>query len=158
MNRKESASSTAVKPVNNSKFDFKVFGILLLASLLASLATIPYALALLYQKTSAPPISLMVIGGLFNFVLLTLPLASLGLGLGSRVGLGIPKIEMMLNQVPSNYHRFRSSIMPAIVLGTVGGIFVQAASILFQPYLPKELVEVEHPSFIPSLPGRTHLK
>lgn len=149
---KSSSNSPPAKLVKNSTFDVKVFGTLLFVSLLASLATIPYALDLLAQKTSALPMQ-MLLGVLINFVLLTLPLTSLGLWLGSKVGLGTPKIEAILSKRPHNQHQFQPSILPAIVLGTVGGIFVQAASILSQPYLPQELTEVEHPAFLPSLLG-----
>ena len=152
MNNEKSSDSVAARPVNSSKFDFQVFGALLLASLIASLATIPYASALLYQD-STTPIPEMLLGGLFNFVLLTLPLASLGLWLGPKVGLGVLGIEAIQKKVPQNYRRLQSSILPAIILGTVGGIFVRVVSVLSEPYLPEELAQIKPPGLVASLLG-----
>ena len=151
MKNHEITTSIKTSQANNSKFSFKVFWALLLASILASLSTIPYASALLYQKTSSPPMSEMLIGGLLNFVVLTVPLTSLGLWLGSKVGLGTPELETILTKVPPNYRRFRSSILSAIILGVVGGIFIHAISILYQPYLPSELMKTKSPGFLKAL-------
>ena len=132
------------------KFNLQVFGWLLLASLLACLASIPYLWDLFYRD-SATPLSQILINKSLDFVLLTLPLASLGLWLSPKVGLGAPEIEAIVNKVPKKYRRLQSSIMPAVVLGTVGGIFVQVVAILSQSYLPAELNQIELPSFLSSL-------
>ena len=146
-------NSIKIDRANHSKFSFQIWGILLLTSLVASLATIPYASALLYQN-SAPPISTMLAIALLDFVILSVPLTSLGLWSSSKLGLGTPVLEAILtNGRPQNYHRFRPLILMAVVLGLVGGIFIHAIDILSQPFLPSELMEVEIPSFFPALLG-----
>ena len=145
MNERENRNSSVTY-----KFNLPVFGWLLLASLLASLAAIPYLWHLFYRD-SATPLLKVLLYALSDFLVLTLPLASLGLWLSSRVGLGAPEIEAMVNKVPKKYRHLQSSILPATVLGAVGGIFVLAVSILSQPYLPAELNEVELSGFFPSL-------
>jgi membrane protease YdiL (CAAX protease family) len=75
----------------------------------------------------------------------------LGLRLGSRIGLGAPEIEAIINKRPRNQRHLQSSILPAIVLGTVGGIFLQVVGIIYKPYMPPELTQIEPPGFIPAL-------
>lgn len=133
--------------------NLQVWVILLLASVLASLARIPYVSAILYQKTSPPPMSSILRSELLNFVVLILPTVSLGLWLGSKVGLDTSKIKTVLLKAPGTYRRFQSSILTAVILGTVGGIFILAISALSRPFMPSEMTDIEHPSFFPSLLG-----
>lgn len=153
MNSHKSTDSIRAYQVNNSKFSFRTLEVLLLVSLLASLAKIPYTSALLYQKTSVPPIHSILINILFSFVLITIPLTTVGLWLGPKVGLGTPELEAMLTKVPKSYRRLQFSILPATILGIVCGIFINVVSILSQPFLPSELIKTELPGFFPALLG-----
>lgn len=151
MKSSKSTNLNSFYRANNYKFSLQVFLILLLASFVASIAAIPYSSALLYQDTLAPPKYLMFKVVLFEFIVLTVPLLTIGLWLGSSVRLGTPHLRAMSLKVSGSFRRFQSSIFPSIVLGILCGIFICIINILFSSFLPPELEEIKLPGFFPAL-------
>ena len=133
---------------DHPRLKFQVFGTLLGAFLLASLAGIPYSLALLKQQ--APPIGAMLLGVLLQLAITAL-IAALGLWLGSKVRLGVPILQRLLAGTPDALPRFLASLRPAISLGVIGGGLLIIASEALKPLLPQALVQTEIPGPLPAL-------
>ncbi len=138
---------------NNLKSNLQFLGILLLASVLASLAGIPYSSSFIDREASESPVYSLLIGELFNFILLTVPLTTLGLWLGPKVGLGAPNLRELLIRNPEHYRHFQSLVLPAVSLGIAGGIVTHVVSVLSEPFLPSELTKFESPGVLPALLG-----
>lgn len=144
-------SFTKTNRANDYNFSLKVYFFLLVASLLASLAIIPYSSALLFQETLAPPKSVMLKAELSNFVILTMPLSTIGLLLSPKVRLGAPHIRAILTKAPRSYRGLQSSVVLGVIWGIICGIFVYVIDIIVTPFFPPELKEIELPGVFPAL-------
>lgn len=124
-------------------FNWKIFFILLAASIVGVVAVIPYSLAL--QGSNLPEAnlpmpmwSLVSLQVLQNAILFAIVIA-LGLLAANRVGLGLPVLEGRL-QGESVGEKIKTFWLPSIVLGILGSVLVIVLDrFLFNPLLMAEL-------------------
>lgn len=126
-------------------FNWKIFFILLAASIVGVVAIIPYSLALQGTQLSElnlpiPTwllISLQILQNTIMFAVIIL----LGLLAANRVGLGLPVLEAKL-QGESVRQKIRAFLLPSILLGIVAaGLIILLDSLVFNPLLMAELGE-----------------
>ena len=124
-------------------FDWKIFFILLAASVVGVVAVIPYSLAIQGSTLSEldlpiPTWLLILLQVLQNTVLFALVIF-IGLVAANRVGLGLPILEAKL-QGESIGQRVKAFLLPSILLGILGSALVILLDILvFNPLLMTEL-------------------
>ena len=109
--------------------DWKLFGVLLVASMVATLLVLPYTVALspALAKAFSP---LILLASIIQGSVLFSIFIFFGLLLASRVGLGLPHLEGFLKgQRP--IANGQSMVRQAIVLGVVSGLLVILLSFLF---------------------------
>jgi membrane protease YdiL (CAAX protease family) len=124
-------------------FSFKVLGILLLASVFASMGTILYGLIIAHQVVSLAEV--LLFAGLLTAIV-TAPLAVLGLWSRSRQGLEVYSFARLL--IKDNL--LINTLLLAVAFGCFCGTFVVLSDKAFYPFLPTQLRDVELPG---SLPG-----
>ena len=127
----------------NKPFNWKIFFILLVAAILATIAVLPYTLelqssVLAMVKLSLPLpvlITLQMVQNAIMFALLILA----GLFFANRVGLGLPILEARLNGEAVG-GKVRAILPISIVVGVVGTIIILGLEVFyFQPAMMKEL-------------------
>ncbi|MCG6134733.1 MAG: CPBP family intramembrane metalloprotease [Nostoc sp. LLA-1] len=124
-------------------FSFKVLGILLLASVFASMGTILYGLIIAHQVVSLAEV--LLFAGLLTAIV-TAPLAVLGLWSRSRQGLEVSSLAKLLIKDGL----LINSLLLAVAFGCFCGIFVVFSDKAFYSFLPTEYRDIELPG---SLPG-----
>ena len=77
-------------------------------------------------------------------VVVTTPLATLGLWLGAKIGLGMPLLAALLSHRPGAGRQLMQAAMPAIGMGLVVGMFLWFLRIASAQFLPPELAELGH--------------
>lgn len=117
------------------------FGILFVATLVGSVAVLPYSLRLLPKdkpvKMSMPKLVLLsTIQGAVIFVIAT----GVGLLAAHSIGLGAPYIEALLGG-SAPMHSIASMLQVAIVYGALAGALLLVADLLFLPYWPEALLD-----------------
>ena len=125
--------------------NWKVFFILWIAAILATLAVLPYALELQASTltTADLPISLPVLIALqtVQTAILFAIMIFIGMLLASRVGLGTPILEAA-TRGESVADRVRSILPISILLGIMGALLIIALEVwIFQPAMLHELGE-----------------
>jgi hypothetical protein len=125
------------------KFSWKIFFILLVASIFGVIAVLPYSFALqgdsLSQLDIPMPLWLLITLQILQNVVLFAVVILIGLLAANRVGLGLPILEARL-QGESVGERVKSILLPSILLGVIGSILVIALdSLVFMPMLMTEL-------------------
>jgi len=124
-------------------FNWKIFFILLIASIIGVAAIVPYSLAI--QGTTLAELDLPIP----TWLLITLQILQntvmfavvifVGLLAANRVGLGLPTLEARL-QGESVGQKIKSFLLPSILLGIVGSVLVILLdSLVFKPLLMAEL-------------------
>jgi membrane protease YdiL (CAAX protease family) len=106
------------------KLGWKLFGLLMLAGVLASLATVPYAMSL-SGGSAEIPVWVFIAGTVIQGIILTAIAAGLGLWLGAKVGLGAWDIRSLLAGENGAGRRIVRSLPLALLLGVVGAVVVQ---------------------------------
>jgi membrane protease YdiL (CAAX protease family) len=113
---------------------WKLFLLLLGASIVGSIAILPFSATLLKQaKVPAFPPNLLPVVLAFSVVLetgISLVAISLGLWLGSQVGLGAPLLQRWLEGDREALRKIRESIPLAVGLGTVLGVVTAASALV----------------------------
>jgi hypothetical protein len=127
-------------------FDWRVYWVLVAATVPASVALIPYSLSIVDQVGQFRPspwvlAPVQVVGDL----LFTAVAAGLGLALGPRVGLGAPELGIWLSGDRGGLRRIRSALPLAAGLGLLTGVAVTALAFLTTPLMPGPLAELAHP-------------
>ncbi|MFQ6016403.1 MAG: CPBP family intramembrane glutamic endopeptidase [Anaerolineae bacterium] len=128
-------------------FNWREFGLLLVAGILGVIAVLPYTLTLqapLLENLPIPLAILLPLQLLQNAVLLAVAVG-LGLLLANRTGLGAPIIEGWLagEQVGP---RLRSILTPSVLWGVIAGVAVTALELLiFAPRLPQAFSQIAQP-------------
>jgi hypothetical protein len=127
-------------------FDWRVFWVLVAATVPASLALIPYSLAIVEQVGQFRPalwilVPVQVVGDL----LFTAVAAGVGLALGPKVGLGAPELGAWLSGDRGGLRRIGSALPLAVGLGLLTGIVVTILASLTTPLMPEPLAELAHP-------------
>jgi membrane protease YdiL (CAAX protease family) len=110
---------------NKAGVNLKLFLILFIASILADISIIPYALSLDLMRTTELPIPLPVaiLAQILQATVFFLIAIFVGLFLGKKVGLGAPLLEGWLGKESVN-ERFKSILKISIFLGVLLGIFI----------------------------------
>ncbi|MFL7868227.1 MAG: CPBP family glutamic-type intramembrane protease [Anaerolineales bacterium] len=125
------------------KFSWKIFFILLGASIFGVVAVLPYSLASQGESLSQLNIQipfwlLLTLQVLQNAVLFAVVIM-IGLLAANRVGLGLPILEARL-QGESVGEKVKAILLPSILLGVLGSILVIGLdSLVFMPKLMAEL-------------------
>ena len=129
----------------NKPFNWKIFFILLAASIVGVVAVIPYSLAIQSSQLSElnlpiPTwllISLQVIQNTVMFAVVIL----VGLFAANRVGLGLPVLEARLRGEAVG-QKIKAFLLPSILLGIVGSaLVILLDALVFNPLLMAELGE-----------------
>jgi hypothetical protein len=125
------------------KFSWKIFFILLGASMFGVVAVLPYSLALqgnsLSQLDIPMPLWLLITLQLLQNAVLFSVVILVGLLAANRVGLGLPILEARL-QGEAVGRKIKSILLPSILLGVIGSLLVIALdSLVFMPMLMTEL-------------------
>lgn len=124
-------------------FNWKIFFILLAASIVGVVAVIPYSLAIQGSSLSELDlhiptwllISLQILQNAVMFAIVIL----IGLLAANRIGLGLPIIEAKLQGEPVG-QRIKAFLLPSILLGIIGSALVILLDVLvFNPLLMAEL-------------------
>lgn len=114
------------------KFNWKLFVILLIASIIGSIAIIPYSLTLQGVPQNLPvPLYVLLIAGIIQSAILYAVLIFVGLYLAKKVSLGLPIVEGWLEGKEVKSY-LKSILGISIGLGIIAGILVIALSILFE--------------------------
>jgi len=126
---------------------------LLLLTLVTQLGSLPYIMGRAAQMPNATEQSFQftAITTVVIVIMLTIPLAGLGLWLGGRVGLGAPLLTDLLKRRPGAGERLRRDAMLAVPLGLGVGVIVALIRMLIVPYLPPALTELVHPGALAGL-------
>jgi hypothetical protein len=120
-------STDNAPPKHARKFPWRVFWLLLIASLLGAAAALPFLLEVfrpLIQNSPPLPISLpllVVVGGAQNLLILGVVIG-VGLLLARKMGLGAPLLESWLYHEDSPV-RARDSLKSGALVGIAVGIF-----------------------------------
>lgn len=77
-------------------------------------------------------------------LLITLPLAALGLYLGSPIGLGTPLLTALLSRCKGAGRQLGKDAVLAVSLGLAVGVFLWVLRIASEPYLPPSMPELGH--------------
>lgn len=94
--------------------------------------------------TSGQKFSTIVLPSTVALLVVTTPLATLGLWLGAKIGLGAPLLSALLSHGPGAAQRLARDAVRAIGLGLVVGIFLWMLRIVSVQFLPPELPELGH--------------
>lgn len=124
-------------------FNWKIFFILLAASIVGVVAVIPYALAIQGSQLSELDlpiptwlvISLQIVQNAVMFAVIIL----LGMLAANRVGLGLPVLEASLKGEPVG-QKIKTFLLPSILLGILSsGLIILLEVLFFNPLLMAEL-------------------
>ena len=124
-------------------FNWKIFFILLVASIVGVVAVLPYTLAL--QSSSLAKLELPIpfwllitLQVLQNTVLFAVVIL-LGLLAANKVGLGLPSLEAKLRG-ESIRQQIKAILLPSILLGVIGSVLVVVLDVwVFSPLLTAEM-------------------
>ncbi len=103
----------------------KLYFILLTASVLATIAVLPYIWSLFLSSTERPPIPLPILisAQIIQAILMFSIMIFVGLYLGKKVGLGAPVLESWI-KAESIENKLKSILWISIILGVLVGISV----------------------------------
>ncbi len=122
--------------------NWKVFFILWIASILATIAILPYSLAMqsaALQNLKLPPLPVLIGAALLQTAVMFAIAIFGGLFFASRVGLGTPILDAA-TRGESVADRVRAILPLSIILGVVGTLILLALEFFyFQPAMLKEL-------------------
>ena len=124
-------------------FNWKIFFILLAASVFGVVAVLPYSLALqgstLSQLNLPMPLWLLIMLQVLQNAVLFAVVIALGMLAANRVGLGMPVLEGWLAKQPVG-DKIKSFWLPAVLIGVIGSVLVIGLDLLvFNPLLKAEL-------------------
>lgn len=118
--------------MNKQKFDWKLYSILLVASIIAIIASMPYAFTLAGDalKQVPTPLPVIVIVSLIQSSILFAVVLFLGMILSKSVGLRMPFIEAYFHHQKLTFN-IKSIINNSVILGIVAGITIVLLDLLF---------------------------
>jgi hypothetical protein len=128
-------------------FSWRLFWLLALMMLLASLILLPYAVQLLSggrpeaAGQSAAARNTLILQTIAQTVLLYWPIALIGLLAARRIGLGLPYLHALIEgrPLPNNWPRMLSQ---AVVVGFGTGLLILAITTLLSPLIAGELARL----------------
>jgi membrane protease YdiL (CAAX protease family) len=112
------------------------FLLLLLLTVVVQLVAVAYTAEQHFSEVLFPSVIALLI--------VTAPLAALGLWLGTQIGLGTPLLTALLSRSPGAGRQLVRDAVLAVSLGLVIGAFLWILRIVVAPYLPPELPELGH--------------
>jgi hypothetical protein len=124
-------------------FNWRIFFILLAASIVGFIAVIPYSLALqgptLSELNLPIPLWLLILLQVIQNAIMFAIAIWIGLHAANRVGLGLPILETRL-QGESVGQNIKAVLLPSILLGVIGsGLVILLDLLFFNPMLMAEL-------------------
>jgi Type II CAAX prenyl endopeptidase Rce1-like len=124
-------------------FNWKIFFILLAASIVGVVAVLPYTLAIQGSRLSELnlpiPIWLLISLQVAQSAVLFAVIILLGMLAANRVGLGMPVLEAGLQGEPVG-QKIKTFLLPSILLGIIGaGLIILLDGLFFNPLLMAEL-------------------
>jgi len=128
-----------------NKFNWKVFLALWLASIVGTLAVLPYALTLqasVFEKISATvPFGVILTVQIMQSVIMFGVATFIGLLLAKRIGLGAPLLERFFAG-EKIADRIKPFLLPTVLFGVVGGLVIFGLDkFVFMPALKTELIQ-----------------
>ncbi len=129
--------------IKQNKFNWKVFLVLWLASLMGIVAVLPYALTLqapLLEKLPTPiPLEIILVAQTVQSAILFGLATLIGLWLAKRIGLGAPILERFVTGEKIIEH-CKPFILPTVIFGAVGALIVIGLeTYVFAPAVQAEL-------------------
>jgi membrane protease YdiL (CAAX protease family) len=124
-----------------------VFGLLMLAALLASAAIVPYSLAISGAQIPDAMYWPVVLLSVVQSLVLIAPLTALGLWLGPKVGLGSERLAGWIERRPGATHGWLSDLLLAAGIGLGAGVILVVGAAAFVPWMPAELLQAPVPSW-----------
>jgi membrane protease YdiL (CAAX protease family) len=111
-------SSTGPLRFNQKRLNWKIFGIFLFWSIVTTMALVPYYLTLIHvsNPTSAQYVQAFADIAIEHFFFTALATA-IGLGLGDRIGLGIPMLRAWLAGDPQAPQQFLAALPASMGIG-----------------------------------------
>lgn len=125
-----------IRPIDTRQH-VKIFVLLMVASALASVATLPYAAVITRQDPSTALTWPSIVGAVISNMILIAPLSALGLWLGGKIGLGAPALAAWLAGEAGAGRRLRSVTLLGGVVGFVLGGVVLVLAATLAPLLPE---------------------
>jgi hypothetical protein len=141
------AGAPASSRQNGLRQNAILFGGLMVAASLASVAILPYAAAITRQDLSDQPLWLLLAMTVVQNLIVIGPLTALGLWLGPKIGLGAPDLHDLVFGGPDAARQVRSSMILAAVVGALAGAVTLVLAITFAPSLPTELADMPWPTW-----------
>ena len=135
-----SASTDSLVEEQPRKFPWRVFWLLLIASIASVVAAVPMVLELFRpliksQPPSPLPLSLIIVlGAAQNLVLLSVAIG-VGLLLARKLGLGTPLLESWLYR-RKQLATVRGSLITGVLVGLGAGVVILIPILIAAPYLP----------------------
>ncbi|OGI11383.1 MAG: abortive infection protein [Candidatus Margulisbacteria bacterium GWF2_35_9] len=118
--------------MNIKIINWKLYFILLVASVLSAVVVLPYALSIQSEilKTTQIPIGLIVLISIIQSTIMFSILVLFGLIMAKKIGLGLPIIERLINKesLPENT---KSIIKRSVLLGILAGTLIILLDFLF---------------------------
>jgi hypothetical protein len=129
--------------INNILF-WPEFCILFVASLIGSVAILPYSMRLIKESVQKKPLKMslskiMLLSVIQNIVLFAI-VAGIGLFTAHAIGLGAPYIEGLLSG-SKTVQSIMSILEVALPFGIAAGVFLLIADLLFLPYWPQAIID-----------------
>jgi hypothetical protein len=125
--------------------NWKLFFVLLIACVIASMLVIPYSLEITASEVKLSAI-IMVLTGVQNLVMFSVVIF-LGLLLSKPIGMGLPVAQGVL-EGKNKTKELKSIILPSVCLGILTGILIILGSIPFNKLIPElQLAEVSAPAW-----------
>ena len=143
-------SSSNIPTTNKNRhqqLNLQVFAILIVASVIASIAGIPYSSELL--KLPVPSFQELLIGILLQ-TLVNIPIILLGMHLGAKVGLGARDLRALLTREPKALQNFLKTAPYAFIIGLITGAVLLLLSNLLYYILPSDIVNISKNIKVPS--------
>jgi hypothetical protein len=110
--------------------------VLVSLTLVTQLASVSY--------TSTQSFSAIFLPSTATILVVTMPLAALGLWLGARIGLGTPLLTALLSRHPDARRQLTRDTLLAVSLGLFVGFLLWVLRIVSAQYLPPDLPELGH--------------
>ena len=110
--------------------------VLLALTLLSQLASVAY--------TAERSLSAVFLPSVVALLVVTTPLAALGLWFGTQIGLGSPLLAALLSRRPGAGRQLAGDAMLAIGLGLIVGAFLWGLRVATVQFLPPDLPELGH--------------
>lgn len=138
-----SESTPVVDAVKKPGFPWKMFFILAVVTVIASVLVVPYSISLgsIGQPELANNPALVYVGTLFQAVIINIPALLVGMFVARRLSLGLPHLEAALYKRPSP-GGFKRGLIFSTLVGFGGGVLVLLLAGAFSSVLPPELTNI----------------